>query len=805
MTTRIVHYLTMLFALTLMLPLEANADGAGYELSSTVQDYRLDTSLSTDGIRSAQSIETASGWSPVFTITSRYSDKTLLAIDEIAKSYVETTLSVRFREKADLVGRIAASFPPDAGRQPTAPGVMTRLSLTDSLDGVPLTAFSLRYGDQSWRLWVAESLPKLPPEIVTAREELLPVGTAYKAVLDEFLKFPLIRAEMERDAQWTRVFDTKSIRPITVKSSDFSLPSGLRRVESFDSTRKTLPPGALDVSASAIRGPGPVVGHPELYLILWGSELNDPQNKVGIELFVSHIGAMIKPAYTQYLAQYDVHSSVIKGRYYRPALPPRAVGSSNFAAISAIVYDVGFKDGTPIFWWEVGGHDPLYTILVAKDEVDSSQWDGYHFVAFSLTHAVLPFPVSLFAHDGIPWQISKVPSLALHVPAEADDQRGKCHQEAEGKVGISQPSLCPQLAAQDEATVDVSHEFVEATTDPYVPLGWLDPKKTPFYENGELADICQNSTGPLHGSSTTVAQTAVATYWSNADKACVPESGPSITLFEPGNGAILSGLEPKAYLRGVASDPTDGDLTDLITWVLDGKSVPGAGGNLPADMPTLGQHKVTAQVVNYGGLRSTTTQTFSVVASAPTMIIDSPTGLESFGTDEQIIFRGEAVSLASTPIPDSAVQWRIDDNVVGSGRTLASQIQTVGPHNVQLIARNSAGIEGLASIKILTTPPTGKPSPEITSPANESGLPIAYGQKTTAPLSLQYKMLNQTTMTPVSVAWSSNIDGDLGDGKNIRLSGGACAVTTHVITLTVKSPSNQVGKDSIKVEVGGIC
>jgi hypothetical protein len=77
----------------------------------------------------------------------------------------------------------------------------------------------------------------------------------------------------------------------------------------------------------------------------------------------------------------------------------------------------------------------------------------------------------------------------------------------------------------DKLTADSSHEIIESATDPIFLLGWLDnnvldPNNiTAIATDAEAADICAKLSSPPVRLSNGV---NVATYWSNADNACVP-------------------------------------------------------------------------------------------------------------------------------------------------------------------------------------------------------------------------------------------------------------------------------------------
>jgi uncharacterized repeat protein (TIGR01451 family) len=79
----------------------------------------------------------------------------------------------------------------------------------------------------------------------------------------------------------------------------------------------------------------------------------------------------------------------------------------------------------------------------------------------------------------------------------------------------------------DQLSELASHEIIEASTDPNVVMGWIDNSKfdllnlTPLFTEGEAADICGTGdvpTDPVRLDNGIM----VATYWSNADNACVP-------------------------------------------------------------------------------------------------------------------------------------------------------------------------------------------------------------------------------------------------------------------------------------------
>jgi uncharacterized repeat protein (TIGR01451 family) len=90
------------------------------------------------------------------------------------------------------------------------------------------------------------------------------------------------------------------------------------------------------------------------------------------------------------------------------------------------------------------------------------------------------------------------------------------------------PLDCAHGSADQLAEL-ASHEIIEASTDPNVVMGWIDNSKfdlgnlTPLFTEGEASDICEPGVGDVPTDPVRLdSGIMVATYWSNADNACVP-------------------------------------------------------------------------------------------------------------------------------------------------------------------------------------------------------------------------------------------------------------------------------------------
>lgn len=799
----------LLCALWLGLAGQARADGPGFQLKSTLPGLSLTTVVSAEGSVSTAQPVGAPGSGPSIRAAVRNKDHTTWVADLAARTVATSSLADLLALRRTEQAQVAAQRPPLDVAAPDNHVALKLLPDKAVLSGFALQAVALVGQGQSWRLWYATGLPSPTADSGAAVGSLVPADPASKGLATKLARLTLVRAEARLGAGWKTVFDTQSISRVTALSADLAPPAGFTAT-ALRHKLPPRPPGGLSVPANVLDGPGPEMSHPELYAIFWGQALNAPASLNERQQLLNGLNDIIKPAYTQSLDQYNVHGMKLNGVYSRPDLPPVAVGWANFAAISAMVYDVGFRDGAPIFWWEVGGHDPLYVLMVDESEVDTGHWDGYHFVAFSLTHAVLPFPVSLFAHDAIPWAIAKVPHGATTLPGEAALSRAQC------RTNGSPATTCDPLFFVDAGTKRLAHEAVEAATDPYVFLGWSDPFHQPFYSESEVSDICNSNSMPW-AAQTVVGISMVATYWSNLDQACVPESRPTLKLFMPTPGQIYPAVGGQVVFQGFATDPVDGDLTGALQWSVDGvaakdsQGVPLHGSTVGTTV-TPGPHTVMVSVIDSAKLQQTLSAPFSAQPHPAQITIVSPLNGATAPNNSPIVLRGAAFHFQPGDIPDNELNWFDGVKPVGNGSLLASALIGVGDHTLNLKVVNPGGIvEGPASVTVhvVATTKVGY-RVMITAPADGAQAPVSFDSKMTAPVTLTATLIGDVPNPTPDIYWTSDLQGPLGKGASITvpLAGGSCAPWTHRITATavaVKAPIHLKPSGWISFTAGQAC
>lgn len=812
---------TWLAVAILTLPFARPAvDAPGFEIRSTLQGAQLVTLVSAEGVVTSQFADSAHPEQMTRQFIVRYNDQSLYGVDGSARHYTRTTLSAWLERSHARQQHILGTSPPISGGTALPRGATLRpLRDKDRIDGIPVSAYSLTMPGQAWRIWVATSLPRAPAASLASLAALVPVDRASARTLAQIVGYPVVRTELRRDSVWVRVLETSSIRRVLVKAADLSPPEGFSEATPRPGTpglrERERRPGGADVPASVVRGPGPEMSNPELYVVLWGRQLNDPANTAGVGELLAGVKDMLRPEYVQPLGQYDIRSAKIRGVHRRGDLPPRAVGTTNFAAISAIVYDVGFYDGAPIFWWAVGGHDPLYVVLATNAEVDHAGWSGYHFVAFSLTHAVLPFPASLFAHDAIPWAFARIPDGALGMPTGGRFSRSACVQHGRDHPGLPWPpaiaAACTALAPLDSGTETISHELVETASDPFVFLGWSDPLQQPAAQKSEISDICDFNAAPW-GSAAIVGQTSVSTYWSNVHRACVPESRPALTVFVPTAGAILPSADGNVVLSGHATDPRDGELSDRIQWEVDGAPV-GQGATINSGVLATGTHTVRARVSNSRSLETIVFRSFGVARRPETVTITAPADGGTYPGGQPLVFRGQGFAFQPGDIPDARLVWDDGGTPLGTGPDLFRPLATPGSHLIRLSIVDGSGnptASTQVTIQVSAAPSKGRPSVYIREPRADAVFPVDYGKDLSAPITFTALVTDAAgNPAPATVTWTSDVDGVLGTGSSITrsLSGGYCAPFTHRVTVTaVTGPSRAArATDTIKLTVGQVC
>ena len=732
-----------------------------------------------------------------------------------------------------VVYEALSSGPPkiSARSQPAPPTTLRATALKTKIDGVEADAYLLTQGQVIHRLWYARGLPTPPPAIAAliAELDIARFGGVSGIGVHQIAGRVLLRAEVQLkvngDNVWQRQVDTTSVirtqlyalnqpqsTPSTssITRSAHSQPAASAHAASTSSIPQSLRPSAtrtrqpLDVPARVVLGPGDLSNSPNIYAFYWGPKFSHSPTFLN-EMDIAQYD-FYDPVYEGPLAQYQIHGGattdgLFGGRVIDSSDPTPGVGASNFAAVLLFMGEhMATLDG-PQIWWKFG-NDPIYAIFVQQNEVDSSNWKGYHFISPSFA-LLLPWPVDLLAHDFMPYTLVKVPDAALGIRIEDILWLDTCDSDHPASVCAS------ILPGFDQATEFASHEFVETATDPITFTGWSDPLQVPVWEKGEIGDICEENSAPW-GSRTTMDQYVVATYWSNAAGACVPESRPSIHIIYPADHTKipwLSNIGVNAY----AIDPIDGVLTN-IDWYLDGHLV-AHGTSAIISAPNIGAHTIVAKATDSQKppLIAGTSITVNVAAKPPTTSITSPRNGDTVANDQLISLRGTGHDPQEGNLSGPNLTWRVNGSTVGYGTSLQLKITKIGDNTITLTATNTAGLSATSSVIIHVTPATGNPSVVITQPMDDSVLSFGWRD----PVTFSADVIDPAGMPldGATIQWTDHVPGNpaidytLGTGSEVHhtLTGGGCGLELNEITAKFTDAAGRSAADTISVWVGQIC
>jgi hypothetical protein len=765
---------------------------------------------------------------PFVGIIIRYSGDRLTLLDPIHHTYQTLALARAIRSyQAELrvlaKAQPSTQLPPPPGmtksdidhKQPKQPAArLTPLPRYQRIGPVRARAYLLRQGRLRERIWYAATLPRPPKGVRGLLVQALehsgsdPLGRAMRAHASQI---PL-RIDERTGKSWRSVLRTSSIVRRRVTARTLARPRGYRKTALLERSQATPPfrEHADDVPASPVRcglllvtgvlgctslgaeltgAAGPISEHPAIWAYYWGDAFKDHLDYVyaidhGLENMVGdQFADPSSPRFWQPLAQYGVHRGSFLGDTVVDDNPAPSVGDWNYLDVEWFILSHRWGSNAPHYWWRWSSQDPIFAIFIDGSQVENGSWDGYH--AFAPTEGIL---FSFLVHPAMPFFIVKTPALS----------------------GIGHDTEAPAFRnAVDLATERASHEFVEAATDPYPFTSWADPLKEPIWDDGEIADICEiGSTAPW-ATYTRLAPygTAVSTYWSNDDQACVPQSQPDVTLVQPQDGATYPWHSQIPFAVKTDDRFDNGPVAESkITWNDD---VAGAGfghGSAFGDSNlTPGVHHISVTAVDsQGGERTLGPITIHVVVEPPRVAIDHPADGATFGNDQTISFRGEAIDPEQGDIGSSAT-WTLDGTPIGTGASLLQyKIATVGTHTVTLSATNAGGATSTASITVHVVAGTGAPSVSITDPPDNddvaAGTPITFSATATT--------ASGATIPDADISWSDDLDGPLGTGHTITktLTGSDCQISVHHVTVTATDTGNgQSASDEVTVDDGGIC
>ncbi len=193
----------------------------------------------------------------------------------------------------------------------------------------------------------------------------------------------------------------------------------------------------------------------------------------------------------------------------------------------------------------------------------------------------------------------------------------------------------------------------------------------------------------VHNISATVTDLLGKTTTQNVTLTVEFNNPPTLTVTSPTSGSsIIEG--DSINLAATSNDIEDGDLSSLISWSSNLQGYLGAGSVIPVDL-LVGDHVVTASIVDAHGKMTSQTTAISVVFNNPPVITFAAESVN------QSIEDGLSATLSASAIDiedgdiSTAIQWSSDIvGNLGTGNNL-SVVLPVGNHQVTAIVNDLNG------------------------------------------------------------------------------------------------------------------
>lgn len=187
----------------------------------------------------------------------------------------------------------------------------------------------------------------------------------------------------------------------------------------------------------------------------------------------------------------------------------------------------------------------------------------------------------------------------------------------------------------------------------------------------------------------------------------VSAHAPQVGVLQPAGGETVT--DP-LVIRWEASDQDNDPLLYTVQYSPDsGASWQALITETPETALTLddtrslaGSDEALIRVIANDGINtgSATSDPFTLQSHAPVVRIDTPNDQAVFTPNSQIVLAGGARDSEDGPLDGEALQWLVDDEVVGFGEEVAVSGLTLGSHAIKLRATDSDNDTAAASVTI---------------------------------------------------------------------------------------------------------
>ena len=291
-----------------------------------------------------------------------------------------------------------------------------------------------------------------------------------------------------------------------------------------------------------------------------------------------------------------------------------------------------------------------------------------------------------------------------------------------------------------------------------------------------------------------------------AVQAVSPNLPPTAAITIPLDEAMVSHTREVFFHADVIDPEVGADFRGEVTFSSnkDGELCRTSGFATGCTGPalSLGTHQITMMAVDPFDAIATDIIMVHSINQSPTAKITYPANNVVFSEEQTINLRGYGHDWDGL-IDETNITWESNiDGSLGFGRDILVSLSP-GTHTITLTATDDMGLFGQDTIILNIHGASGLPTALIVSP--ENGVNVAA--ETPITLEGQATDPEDGVLLGQSLVWESDIDGVLGSGATLTttLTGDACGVDSHTITLHVSDSDGNEASHSIEVFIGTIC
>ncbi len=254
-------------------------------------------------------------------------------------------------------------------------------------------------------------------------------------------------------------------------------------------------------------------------------------------------------------------------------------------------------------------------------------------------------------------------------------------------------------------------------------------------------------------------------------------------------------------LRGSAIDPEDGQLPgSALTWTSKVDGLLGNGTELTLSNLSLGPQLITLTALDANGASGRTSVALEIVPvgqnHAPTVTILEPTEGAVFTEGNLITLLGSGEDDEDGLLGSDALRWQSSlDGDLGTGKQL-ELVLSLGVHQITLTATDSGGKTAQASVN-LSVNPAGNEPPVVSISSPADGAVYSQGQEITFVATADDP--EDGLLSGAALVWSSNLDGELGNGEQLSLD--SLSIGLHAILLAATDSGGASATASLNLRI----